>query len=291
MKENKWSLHVYTNPGIIGWDLGGHICFFNGDSEGDTYVPYITSPHVNVLNQNEASRAYARLTSLLRLINGMRTLQNESTIGASTTLYFNMRHEDYSENIDTLVEELANPFDESILSKIPKWTKDSKRITEDESRPKRSYIYQDYLQLIIDEPLVREVVLLLTLSEEQVIYLLVNTYKIFENIRSDLGLPSKLKKNEFNLPEDLFDALKKMNDHYLYINSREASGIFCRHGEKYPAPKKDKSPLEDIRSDTILAINAWLKYKCLKTFGREYPLKRVENVDKYDEFSISELQF
>ncbi|PEO71140.1 hypothetical protein CN572_19200 [Bacillus wiedmannii] len=274
MRHEYWSLRVYTNPGVIGWNIGGHFGFFNSDFEGDTYVPHFTSPHVNILNNNETSKIYARLTTLLRLVNGIRVLQNRLEIGASRELYFhhgmNTGNRSYSEDLDTFLKELENPFDEEILSKLEKRDSNSNR-----------NVYEDYFQLIVDEPLVREVVILLSLSEEQILYLLINTYKIFENMRSDLKVKPKLETNETNLPESLFNALKKINEHNNYINSREASGILCRHGEKFKAPK-EASTLEDIRKDTIHAINEWMNYKCISKFGRDYNPQPVSDVDPFD---------
>lgn len=283
MNENRWSLRVYTNPGIIGLDLGGHIRFFNGDPEGDTHVPYMTSPHVNILDESEAANAYARLNSLLRLVNGINTLLNLDTIGSSKVLHFNMRDTHYTEDIDTLVKELANPFDKNILLELPEWNRDSNRVTEEDSRYKKPSIYKDYLQLIINEPIVREVVLLLTLSEEQVMYLLINTYKIFENIRHDLKLTPKMNTNELNVPDSLFQAIKKINKHNSYINSREASGIFCRHGERYDKEEGNKSTLDAIRKDTIFAINQWINYKCITQFGRDYKPQPIIDVDQFED--------
>ncbi|MGG1340157.1 hypothetical protein ABE244_06165 [Bacillus toyonensis] len=289
MYENQWSLRVYANPGIIGLDLGEHIKFFNGDSEGDTYVPYMTSPHVNILEGSEATKAYARLNSFLRLVNGIKTLLNQNTIGSSKVLHCNMRDTHYEENIDTLVEELANPFDKNILLELPEWNRDSNRVTGSEDMykepSKEPSIYKDYLQLIINEPIVREVVLLLTLSEEQVIYLLVNTYKIFENIRHDLKLTPKLKPNESNLPDSLLDALRKIDEHNNFINAREVSGIFCRHGERYKEKKGgNTSTLEAVRKDLIFAINQWMNYKCISQFGRDYDPQPIINVDPFKDF-------
>jgi len=265
MEENGWSLNLYTNPGIIGWDLGCHMQFFNGDPDGITYIPVFNSPHADVLDRNESTRAYARLTSLLRIVNGLRILLDRETISASTTLYydngFNPKAERYSEDLDITLEELENPFDNEVLERL--------EVRDKSSEPN---IYKDYLQLIIDEPIVREVILLLTLSKEQIIYLLVNTYKIFENILADLDIGSKLDKNEKNLPEELFNSLKELKRHNQYINSRDASGILSRHGERYPAPKKNPSR-EDVQKALNCAINEWLIYKCTKKFGRKYKFK------------------
>lgn len=276
MNKNEWSLNLHTNPGIIGWDLGFHVQFVNGDPEGITYIPVLESPHVNVLKRHESTRAYARLTTLLRLVNGLRMLRDNDRIVAETTLYydngFNIRGERYSEDLDIILEELSYPFDEDVLSRLEKRDKNSE--------PDR---YKDYLQLIIDEPIVREVIILLTLAEEQVIYLLINAYKIFENINTDLGLKTSNYKNENNLPNGLFDSLLQIKNYTQYMNSRDGSGYLCRHGAtKIPAPAKIPTR-EEIRTALISAIDEWLNYKCTMTFGRTYR-KSMSTPNTFDDF-------
>lgn len=274
VSKNELSLNLHTNPGIIGWDLGFHVQFINGDPDGITYIPVFESPHVNVLNRHESTRAYARWTTLLRLVNGLRLVLDNDMIVAATTLYFdngfNIRGESYSEDLDIILEELSYPFDEGVLSMLKKRDKNSE--------PDR---YKDYLQLIIDEPIVREVIILLTLAEEQIIYLLINTYKIFENILSDLGLgTSKLNTNKKGLPEDLFNSLKELNEFTQYINSRDGSGILCRHGAtKKPAPAKIPTR-EEIRTALTSTIDEWLIYKCTMTFGRTYRKRTTSQTKK-----------
>lgn len=271
MDNKEWSLTLLTNPGIIGWDLNSHIQFKNGDSYGDTYIPILTSPHVNVLSKNESTRAHTRLTTLLRLVNGLRILQNTNPVEADTTLYFENRSARYSEDFDITLEELSYPFDESVIARLEKRDKNS--------NPDQ---YKDYFQLIIDEPIVREVIILLTLAQEQLIYLVINAYKIFEIINHDLGLSTKNYKNTDNLPAELFSSLLQFKSYGQYMNSRDGAGYLSRHGSAKTAPAPAKIPTrEEFKTDLNSIIHEWLNYKCTQTFGRSYS-RQVSTSDTFD---------
>lgn len=266
-----WSIEVATNAGIAHSNPGNHLIFYSGDIDYADFGPYFSSPHVNVLDEKDASRAKARITSLLRLISGVKILQGSRALNPnSSTLYFlrdDERYEKYHPHVDldTLLEELANPFDPNVLIEL--------KTKKDYNPPNQT---KDYFQLIIDDVLVREVILLLTLGEEQALYFLINTYKIVENIKNELILTknnSRLyatNQSPKDLPSYLLDSLSDVNEYAQYINSRDASGILSRHGvTKIPVPQQIPS-MSEIRNALIHVINDWLNYKCIKNFGRNY---------------------
>lgn len=270
MEKNVWSMRIFTNPGIIGWDLRPHFHFLNGDPDEITLKPILESDHVDVLKPHESTRAYYRFNALMRLINGLRIVSKLRVIQLDTSLFFDngtsIKTISYGTDLDILLEELENPFDEGMLANFEK-----RDVNSSPSRQK------DYLQLIIDEPIVREVINLLTLSHEQAIYLLVNTYKIFENINTDLDLKTSKYVNPGHLPEDLFDSLKKLKEYTQYINSRDGSGILSRHGaSNIPAPAH-KPSLAEIQELLIAVVDEWMNFKCTVAFKRKYTWKYKNN--------------
>lgn len=268
-----WSIEIATNPGIVNSDLGFHIDFFNGDEEFGDLGPYFTSPHVNKLNEQEAERAKARLKTLLRLISGINLiLGNRSLMPKSETLYYLDNRERYKKfhpeiSMQILFEELENPFDMELLSENPSLSTEYSH-----------NIRKDYFQLTSEDELVREVLLLLTLGEEQILYFLINTYKIVENIKSELSLSKNNGKlnvtddSPTHLPESLLKRLNNANEFAQYINSRDASGILSRHGQtKIMAPKAIPT-IEEIREVLFKTVNEWLNYKCSIRFNRKYKI-------------------
>ncbi len=263
--NKQYTIRVYENPGITRWHLGNHFAFCNIEGSGD---PYFTSPHVNILDENDASRAYARLKILLQLVSGIRVLHGKEKIISPKSLnYYNGYRYDtpsWEEDIDIMFDELSNPFD----SEVCEYYKDKKGYYSSE-------FDEDVINLLISDSLVREVIILLAMSQEEIVYFLVNTYKIIENIKSDLSLGSnnsKLikSKNSKDLPEFLLTSLNEIYQYSQYMNSRDASGILSRHGvTKIPIPSKIPT-LKEIKVSLTNAINDWLNYKCMTKFNRKY---------------------
>lgn len=71
------------------------------------------------------------------------------------------------EDLNIILDELLNPFDDSVARVIKKHEIDNKPSQE-----------RDFFNLIVHDPLVREVITLFALGEEQVLYFLINTYKL-----------------------------------------------------------------------------------------------------------------
>lgn len=257
-----WSIKIYENAGITDMKFGSHFNFFHGDPEFGDLNPSFSSPHVDVLPESEVNRAYARMSALIRLASGLNLLIRGKTISYSNSLqYYYDQHDRFKtkywkEDIDLTIEEINNPFDPEVVEHI---------IASAHPEEPRN-IFMDYTDLVVHEPLVRESVMLLALSEEQVLYLLINTYKIMENIKSDLKLKvnnGKLVKTDESpdVPEFVMESLNNYFKYSLYINTRYASGIFARHGGNQEKQIKINPTLSEVRSSLLIAMNNWLKFK------------------------------
>ena len=268
MSKVHWALAINGNPGLAEWDIGPHFYFWHDRNDGGNITPLFSSPHVNVLQEEESTRAYIRIKTLLRLLSGINILRGDDIFYHHSTLEYvkdNLfRTGTWTEDIDVTIEELGNPFDENILNDIQ-----LNRIRRGSEEPS---LVKDYIELSVNESLVREVLLLLTLGEEETIYFLINTYKIFENIRNDLGLKVSNRKihGRKDLPSELLESLSKLAGYSQYINSKDASGILSRHGSGNTPSPKDKPSLIEIKRALRLAVSTWMKYKCEISFGRVY---------------------
>lgn len=261
-----WSIEAATNAGISHSDMGDQLFFCSGNEEFADFGPYFSSPHVNVISFNDASRAKARITTLLRLVSGIKVLQGSSLIvPKANTLYFERDDGRFEKlhpqpDMETIFEELTNPFDSNVLTEI--------KYKYDKMTPNR---IKDYLQLTVSDNLVREVILLLSLGEEQALYFLINTYKIVENMISDLNLNKnngKLKpKSPSELPNYLLESMNEIFKYSQYINSRDGSGFLSRHGATNIKAPKHIPTFTEIRSALLLSVNDWLNYKCYRYFG------------------------
>ena len=83
------------------------------------------------------------------------------------------------------------------------------------------------------------------LSEENPLYLLMNTYKIMDNIKSEYNLRGsngKLVTNKDTfINDDLINSINTLSRHSWYINNKDAAGYLSRHGEtNQKPPKKDQ---------------------------------------------------
>lgn len=169
-----------------------------------------------------------------------------------------------NDDLDIIIEEFQNPFDARVVSLINELESQSSISKE-----------QNYFHLSVIDSLVREVLILFTLGEEQPIYFLVNTYKIMENLKNEYNLginSSRLtkKKDSKPIPDYLFDSLGNLYMYSRYINSRDAAGIFSRHGATNVEPPLIKPTFKEIRMALITSINFWLNHKCELIFERSH---------------------
>ncbi|USK61321.1 hypothetical protein [Peribacillus asahii] len=265
---------VNENPGFVRWNLGYHVYLWHGNEEFSDLTPRISSPHVNVLSESEGNRAYSRIKTILRLVSAIRILKGDGRLYLNGDLKLYSYNDDRYKNprytVDPNIEfeELINPFDSSV-------TKELELKSEEDPSPNRD---KDYVRLAVRDSLVREVLLLLALGEEETLYFLVNTYKIFENIMDELNLGKNngkivKKANTPQISTELVDALEKMLGYTQYINSRKGAGLLARHGAgPTPAPRVIPT-LQEIKDALITVINEWLNFKCSVTFGRYYKVR------------------
>ena len=273
MDSIRWSLELPDNSRYSRWGMGRHFCFFDASLDLDFPNPQFTSPHLNVLGKDEEIRACARLESLFRLVNGLSLLTRGSPIYSRKRFFYHSDHnmiETWRKQDSTIfLEELNNPFEESVLKEIE---------IENEKRPIKNTVCTDYAELIVKDNLVREAVLLLTLSLEDELYLLVNAYKIYEIISNDMGFQKRegdekgaAKKRKDEITEKYpFASFLDLEGLTGYINNKGASGFLCRHGHSNKETKITAPPYNEIVEIIIKAISEWLNYKCLMKFGRPY---------------------
>ncbi|OAH53886.1 hypothetical protein AWH48_11490 [Domibacillus aminovorans] len=262
MEGHEWSVRLYVNPGIVGWNLSPHFYFWNGEAEFGDIDPSFSSHHVNVLSLDEVDRAYSRIKTLLRIINGVCKLTDRSFIKSSTTLeYFEKNHfsaPNYREDMNILIEELENPFDEKVVGEI----RDREREKWIFQGGKRPYIpgFDEFMvDESIDNPTARNILLWLSLGEEELLYFMINAYKIMDSIKTETGVLQK--GNQDASLDNLKVAAKKMQTHSHYMNTKAASGILSRHGEKPEAPPKNIPTIEEMKQDLVMLVSEWFKYQ------------------------------
>ncbi|WP_160036918.1 hypothetical protein [Paenibacillus sp. An7] len=270
--ENHWELYVYGNAGLSYVDLYPHFIFYHGDVEKADFNVRFSSKHVACLDLAEKDRAAIRLKTLLRYISGLRLMKNLEYIHPDSQLYYVTRDriiqvESSPEiGLEMLLDELSNPFDtNSIDGFIPRDAK---------MEPNADL---DFIQILIDEPLARENILLFTLAYENNLNLLVNTYKIYENVKADLQVQTNngkvIIRGEIKYPQELIDSITQIYKLAQFINSKTASGLLSRHGTgNTPAPDKLPTINEVVEHLRGLVYN-WMNYRCSLRFGRNYILK------------------
>ncbi|MGE6611882.1 hypothetical protein ACQKFG_15280 [Peribacillus sp. NPDC076916] len=269
MSEHSWLMMIYENPGFASWNIGRHIYLWNGDDDMADLTPRISSPHVDVLGEDEGNRAYYRLSSMIRLLSAIRVLNGHDKIHSFGDLglyFYNQnrykRPSYYSKDVDIEFEELMNPFDDTIAKQV-----------EEQAVGQPSNRSEDIVRLAVLDPLVRENLLLLSLGEEQILYLLINTYKIFENILNELDLGKSqgkiVKRNGPEISEELHSALVSLLKHTGFINTKKGgAGFLSRHGQTKDRAPKEIPTIQDVRHSLIDVMNNWLDFKRNEYFGK-----------------------
>ena len=117
--------------------------------------------------------------------------------------------------------ELNNPFDNRVTSLLQEIG-----VVESEEN--------DYFNLLVINPLLREAVTLFMLSEENPLNLLINTYKIMDNIKSEYnfsGPNGSLVTNDGSpISDNLLNAINTLSKHSRYINNKDAAGLYLAIG-------------------------------------------------------------
>lgn len=271
---------------------------------------YFTSSHLTNIEIEDFQSAFHRAKALIRILNGILRLKNLPKVAFEPDRIFYMKNSDqwsnYSIYNDSQLEykELQSPFqaNSSLLQKY-------KRTSEEVNRNDRYVV--DIFDLAYNEELAKEVLILFSLTKIDPLYLLVNTLKIIETIEFDLGLQiekrengKKKKSGEIKkerkiiwakvsavLGDESANFFKAYNffkapgdgSFQHFINTRDGSGIFARHGannNNYQDEKGNQLPIisfDDIEHNIRVLIYEWVNYK-LVTLGKDrYPLIQRES--------------
>lgn len=269
LQSNRWQIRIAGNPTISNTDFN-HYYFHQGVGVFSGPASQFSSPHVNVLKKQDKSKAKLRLNNILRLVRGINEICEYRNVypssGEMTHINSDGSHEKIdgltdSYDIDLFFEELNNPFDNDITSLI-------QEIGVVESKE------NDYFNLLVINPLLREAVTLFMLSEENTLYLLINTYKIMENIKNEFNLKANngklVKRDDSSIDDNLFNLVNTLYGHSRYINSKAASGYLSRHGETNFEPPKEWPTIKEVREDLIKVIRFWLDHECFLNYERRY---------------------
>ncbi len=266
---------------------------------------YFSSPYLDTIDVGDSNLAFFRAKAMIRILNGILELNGQPVVAFnSDRILFSLNGEKKSShrtdfNSQLEYEALQNPFEIGTLQPV------IFNFTPKVNDTKVDVV--DLFDLAYKEDLVRESLILFSLSKIEPLYSLMNTAKIVETIEFDLGIPSKggERKNKINelkgvgnegLSEDFWIAHNFFNkkapgSFFHFINTRDGSGIFARHGatsQKYDS-KLPIISFEEIEYNIRILIYEWANYKLIKFKGYRYPpIKRVSKIeDLKDEKFIS----
>lgn len=266
LQISRWHIRIIGNPAPSMTDFN-HYYYHRPLNELSLML---SSPHVNVLEKQDVDRAKLRLNNILRLIRGINIVcglqavfpsLDEITYVNSNGGYESFKNLTANYDIDLFIEELNNPFDSCVTSLLQEIG-----VVESEEN--------DFFNLLAINPLLREAVTLFMLSEENPLFLLINTYKIMENIKVEYNLGgsngSLVKNDDSPISDNLLNSINTLSKHSRYINSKDAAGYLSRHGESNLEPPKKRPTIKEIREDLIEVIRFWLDLECFFNYGRRY---------------------
>lgn len=294
--KGTWGIEVTGNISIADRDsiLGCYRHFrfwedwddFNDTTRG---CVILGSDHVNVLCEDDAHRAVKRMEALLILFNGI-----EATFGRITrknnmngiyhykenhtiTAYSNLNpiNQDeklkyYSDDGDfnVFMEELNNPFDESVLEYF-------------------NYKYPDIaeteegfmMEMATKDEISRTILIWRSLCEGDNIHFITNAYKIYDTVHYFLNKDNKYKENRENhLMQELVKQYDVMCENTHFMNTYKYAGLLARHGHtKFRAPS-DANPKESfkkLKSNLNDLVLSWFKYK-----HNQYLVDRINQCSK-----------
>ncbi|WKL02441.1 hypothetical protein Q0F98_40865 [Paenibacillus amylolyticus] len=210
-----WKLELVHSPwlhALSNTSLSPHLSiqYTTDHLERDDF--YLYSSHLEVLDfENEADKKEAHYKSeiLLLILNTALKLANNVRIYAGDLVYV-LEHGVHQKVVkpetDPILhlEQLQNPFR-----------------TEAELNSERQLSsVGDIIQLAYEDELFREIVILYALALEIYLYILVNMYKIYENIEYDLkNLQPTIIQNNINL-ESLNAAMKPYRQRNVNLSNR-----------------------------------------------------------------------
>jgi len=226
-------------------------------SEHETY--YLSSKHADILEKEDVTRACFRLKTLLRLLNSSLSLcgssfewklKNSPVVESLGFFYIDERDDAtriYPEpSLEIELEELENPFENSV---------------EIDFRNGIELRRNKIMHLAFLDPLVRENLLLYSLSNEDPLYILVNIYKILDTIKFDKA--SNLSQVEPSKITGLNAQIARFESENLrhFINTRDGSGFLARHGADQKVFRKSKPTFEQLIDATHDLLNTWIDIK------------------------------
>lgn len=286
-----WAIYISTGQAKSLSALSSNhfnVITFWDYSEHETY--YFSSPHLSNIPTSEPSLAFFRAKALLRILNGILMLDNQPQIVFDPTSIDIYKNYDlvssYPITHDSQLEykELQEPFQKDL----------EPTYNENQLIYNNNAIEVDFFELAYNQDLIKEVLILFSLSKVNSLYILTNASKIVETIDYDLDIPKKEKprkqkikelkeETSINLSIDFwraFDFFKSSDRGGFshFVNTRDGSGIFARHGaskETYKDKKGDQLPFisfEKIEENLRTLMFEWINYRLLKSKGYRYPL-------------------
>ncbi|MBW7476301.1 hypothetical protein K0T92_16330 [Paenibacillus oenotherae] len=222
------------------------------NSEREHY--YLFSAHLQHVNfPGEYNLAKYKFEVLLLILNAALSLDGDKhQLHGSDILYTypnGVSQTHYGHQDPMLhIEQLQNPF--VTAASLPDERPDN-RVSR-------------IISLAHDDELVREVIVLYGLSLGDYLYLLINIFKISENIEHDFKQMLTHPKMNAAIQKRIEDELKKFRNGTTirhYMNTRAGSGLQARHGANTTVFNKSKPTVNEILNDVQKLINAWLDAK------------------------------
>lgn len=255
-----WKLLLITSPylhGLSHVSFSPHISIqYDTDlSEREHYFLYST--HLETLQyevEDDRNEAHYKSDVLLMLFNTALNLEGYPyPIQSDELVYSSSNGTQQAVHLRRIypmihIEQLNNPFTETakLIS-----TTSSKRF---------GYV----IDLAYTDELFREVIILYGLLLKDYLYLLVNMYKISENIEYDMKSSREILNERGILLEPLEEALKPFQNRGIlrhFANTRSGSGLQSRHGANDNRFDKTKPTYDEVLDKLKKMINEWIDIK------------------------------
>lgn len=267
-----WSFRTTGNSSLTHEDFSRHFYFWNeDDSDMPNFDPSFSSPHVNVLGENQSYRALARLDILLKICNGIRIVGGLRPVNRidNLTIHKNNVYRDVSIRVEETndegleldrfsiyLEELENPFDQNVSTFINS-TNYYSHISE---------LKKFTINRAVEDPMVRNILIWRTLCEEDDIHFITNAYKIYETIKFNIDKTGRNEETKASVPfKILQEKIKEYhNKNGQYMNGFSSSGTLARHGYNSFNPVKIAPTFKTIKEDTNNLIKIWLELLLLE---------------------------
>lgn len=290
-----WAVYITSSTSkSLSFIRSEHFNIFSEFTMSETEEFYFTSIHLKNIEEHDYMTAHYRAKALLRILNGLLLLNNQTPIAYDLDRIYFIRNHDhwsvhniYTPNQTLEYKELQSPF-KAEKSSLNKYENPSK-INED---VKNEIV--DFFELAYENDFVKEVLILFSLIKIEPLLLLINTSKIIETIDFDLGfIDQKTKKKLLTtLSAELGNAFLQANNFFEngrfghYSNKRSGSGIiFSRHGAGKLDAYQDKhgNPLPPVSFKEIdtyirILIYEWMNFKLYRTKNYKYQSLKIVSI-------------